>query len=77
MAIKPTSTISIYLKQLETIAASLAQMQANRQKSFDSRSDTWLESEKADDEQENLDLLESINEKLGEVLEELNELFEI
>lgn len=76
MAIKPTGTVSIYLKQLETMVPFFAKMQETRQNKFNGMSDAWLESDKADDEQENLDLLESINEKLGESLDEMNDLFD-
>lgn len=50
------------------------QVWSDEQDYYDSRSDAWYESDKADELQDQIDGLEYTSDALGEVLEQLEEL---
>lgn len=76
MAIKRTLKVDAYLTQLNEIKNYFEKMQATRENIYENRSENWQESEKGETEQENIDSLEAINEKLSEAFDELEELFD-
>jgi hypothetical protein len=76
MPIKKSKKVEDYIKVIKEAADYLTELEEKRQETYDNRTETWQESDKGYEWQDDLDSLSELNSDLGNVVDLLDTVFE-
>lgn len=76
MALKRTAVVTKKMSQLEDLKIEFENQKEKRQETFDNKSDRWKESEKGEEEEQNIADLEEIVDALQDAYDKIENLFE-
>lgn len=76
MSLKRNKKVTEYIRVISEAQDYFTQLEEKQQDSYDSKSDSWKDSEKGDEFQEELDYLDELNSALDDAVDILDSLYE-